>query len=326
MTGFQVSTPKLNFDVLAGIFAHVEQKRDVSSFMKTCKTLYRPAIPHILRDTVTIRGIPEVTSFGEFMLADHWSKDRNHYLSHLRILIDIDYLEDLGRLPFALAKTIKNAIHLRKLQLRSPDLLWNVRGANMFEVLQDLNSHPKLEKLAFEDVREDTVQLIGSMVPSSIVNLSLSYDFLMESPDPSPALRSLRSTITTLHMETIDPRCFTVRCPLLHTLSLETHYSVSIPVLVRAFTNLRHLSVINETESYDEDEILDLRLSNQVGIGQPLGSWSHPVTSVGIRISYISWDCHARFTSFMLTSSPSLFSPEFCNWSMILHPKWWAFI
>lgn len=273
---YQVSTPRLNFDVLMGIIANIQRKRDISSFMKTCKTLYRPAISHILYDGVLLRSISEATSFCQFMLAEHWNKDRIRHLSHLSIEIYFHEDENYGRLPFTLAGTIKGAVHLESLQMQYLDSLLNVEGGeSVFEVLHDLNSHCKLKKLTLQEVADGAVHLVGSMVPSFITDLSLSYDFEMLSPDPSPVLQSLKSTITTLNMEWIDPRSFGVRCPRLHTLSLDTHYSVAIPVLVRAFPNLCRLSVNNETESYDEDEILQLRLTNQIGLAHPAGSWTH---------------------------------------------------
>ncbi len=273
MTGHQVSTPRLNFDIFAGILAHVERKKDVSSLMKTCKTLYRPAIPHILRDGVTIEGIPKTRSFCQFMLAKHWSKDRNRYLS--RLSIDVEFRKNIGYLPFALAETIKGAINLEELQMESLDSLLDGGGKSVFEVLQDLGSHCKLKKLTLQNVGERTVRLLGSMKTSTITDLSLSYDIDIEHPNPFLALRSLRSTITTLHLEYIKSTSLNVQCPLVHTLSLETYPTAVTSALVFAFPNLRRFSVFNESGNHDEDTIDDLRFTNQIDLVQLHGSWTH---------------------------------------------------
>ncbi len=113
------------------------------------------------------------------------------------------------------------------------DSLSKIGGPRVFEALQDLSSHHKLKKLAVRGVETETVRLLGAMVSSSITDLSLSYHFDMDSPDPFSALQSLGSTLTTLDLEWADPESLTLQCPLLHTLSLFAHCPVTTPVRTR---------------------------------------------------------------------------------------------
>lgn len=210
------------------------------------------------------------------MLAEAWNEDRNRYLSHLDIYFSKgpEYFPPPS-LALALAEMINRAVHLEEIDIDSFDPLLEAGGTRAFELLRDLSSHHKLKKLTVDDVGERTVQLLEVMVSSSVSDLSLSYKHELESPDPSPALKSFCSTITILDLEWVYPDSLTVQCPLLHTLSLRTLFPLTIYALVFAFPNLLRLTLPSWVSLPEEDDVEAMRLSNQDDLAQPNGSWTH---------------------------------------------------
>lgn len=249
--------------------------------MKTCKILYKPGIFHILRGGVglMIRGLQRVQrtrSFCDFMSAEPWRESRIRYLSDLAVYGQWPrWPEDLA---FTVADLIKRAVHLEVLHLTSVDALLDLGGPRIIEVLRDLSSHHKLKKLIIAQAFPSTARLLGVMTSSSITHLSLSYDFKELDVDPFPALQSLGPTLTSLDVKTVDPLSLTsiVRCPLLHTLTIQTYYAVLTRVLVSAFPNLLRLSYYMFSPRHFSDEIhSSWRQRNRADLAPPHASWAY---------------------------------------------------
>lgn len=212
------------------------------------------------------------------MLAEAWNEDRNRYLSHLDVHANFSGGPEYFLPPplsLAFAEMVNRAVHLEDLDIDSFDSLLEAGGTRAFELLRDLSSHHKLKKLTVHNVGERTVQLLEVMVSSSVTDLSLSYKHELESPDPFPALKSFCSTITILEPEWVYPESLTVKCPRLHTLSLQTLFPLTICALVFAFPNLLRLTLPSQASLPEEDDIEAMRLSNQDDLAQPNGSWTH---------------------------------------------------
>ncbi|PIL32890.1 hypothetical protein GSI_05008 [Ganoderma sinense ZZ0214-1] len=95
---------RLPFDVMSGVMA-VSLRSTISALMKTCRTLYKEGLKHLLRDGVQLAWTPDIINFATFMLN-----------------------EDPPRFPY-----------LRKLSLLVPCLSYNV-GVHLVQLL----SHPFL--------------------------------------------------------------------------------------------------------------------------------------------------------------------------------------
>ena len=109
------SVPRLNYDVLLEIFPYLPP-RDISSVMKTCRDLYRPAIPFILdpRPWRTILRMSDprmIHSFYTFMCARPWNGDRIRYLTRLCIGTN----RPSEGIAFEVAQIVRMAVNLEEL-------------------------------------------------------------------------------------------------------------------------------------------------------------------------------------------------------------------
>ncbi|PIL32884.1 hypothetical protein GSI_05002 [Ganoderma sinense ZZ0214-1] len=84
---------RLPFDVMSGIMA-VSLRPTISALMKTCRTLYKEGLKHLLRDGVRLAWTPDIINFATFMLNE--DPPRFPYLRKLSLLVPSLSYPDVG--------------------------------------------------------------------------------------------------------------------------------------------------------------------------------------------------------------------------------------
>lgn len=302
------SVPRLNYDVLLDIFPYLPP-HDISSVMKTCRDLYRPAIPFILdprpwRAALRMSDPRMIHSFYTFMSARPWNGDRIRYLTRLCIGTN----RPSEGVVSEVAQIVRMAVNLEELTLESLEDMLRVGGSVVMETFCDLHNHHNLKKLSVSYIRSRSEKMLSNVVSSSIVDLSLSFDSSMDFPDPSMALRNLRNTIEILTLESCYPELMDAPCPRVHTLSIRTSFPLTTLVFVRLFPNLRKLDPLIECAAMDEEEVGDRRRENQADLERNNASWPDLkyVRGDPIHLFILCLSCHVYELEFQPIASEEI--------------------
>ena len=86
-------SPRLSYDILLLCFKFLAEKRDVSSFMMTCKTLFGPGIPHLLEPPIFFHAADKAHNFLRFMLSDFLGDVRFRSLHSMSVAFSESHTE-----------------------------------------------------------------------------------------------------------------------------------------------------------------------------------------------------------------------------------------
>lgn len=249
--------PHLNFDVLFVVIQHVEERIDVSSFMKTCKTFHRFAVPHLLdtrRGKIHLSQQNQVSSFCRFMYAEPPDSLR---VGHLRQLhMSYSFLEGPVELAYELASIVQRSVNLQELTFKDNSLeeLLDAGGKAVMDTLSNLKPHTKLKRFCAGEISNRGMDLLLIIETNSITDLEVSYfppslDEPQFSVSPIPMLRNFHSTITHLELTNFDLwEADTIQCPLVRTLKLDISGppTLSTWILMHAFPNIETLIFVRD--------------------------------------------------------------------------------
>lgn len=266
---------RLNFDILANLFAFAKSRTDVFSLMKTCRCLRAPATRHILSFPVYLRWREQILSFCNYMLTKSTRRTRCRFLRSLHVLI---FLEDRdGPLIQELTKIIRCSKGLEELVINDTDEFLSYGGEIVFDILSDLTSHHFLTNLKLGGVGIEASRLLQGMKTTSVQKLSLTFVYAgsIDEPDPFLVLTSLGPNLTTLSIENAIPHSVGVQCPRVHTVDLSMFGLVSLRSLTHMFPNLANLSFYSESGGEDNQDRVEERRAENLAEFEADGSpWS----------------------------------------------------
>lgn len=262
--------PRLNIDVLSVVIEHVEERSDISSLMKTCKTLYHSSIPHLLdpgRSKICLDLQPQVSSFCRFMLAEPHGALRFSSLRQLHT----EYSSHTGpaELAYDIASIVQRSLNLEELTFEGfalEDLL-EVGGQSVFNALKNLKAHTRLRRFDPGDLDLKGLKLLMAMETHSITHLEVC-NIPVSKPwhtiSPVPLLRRFCSTLTHLTLASFDlDNMKSLQCPLVCSLNLSLFGppTFSTTEIMHAFPKVNRL--VLDHEGGDVSDIQDdLRARN----------------------------------------------------------------
>ena len=267
--------PRLNYDTLLHILSFLEERRDISSFMKTCKSLCHHATLRLLdhhRGAVRIKNVPQAISFCMFMVPNLGNLDRLRYLCNLHV--DLCFESHFKVLAVLLCLVIQYSKNLQTLRIEDSEALLEVGGKEAFDLLRNFKSHHSLTSLTLLEIGDTGRELLEKLEAVSVTDLILSQSASSDDTD-SPLHQSLQSTITYMDLLSAPDLIYTtnLRCPQLTHLSLIADEPIITDLLVLAFPKLRFLEV---RMNLVEDEFADMaHESNRVALARLDKTWDN---------------------------------------------------
>lgn len=244
-----LNLPHLNLDVLLVIIQHVEERIDVSSFVKTCKAFRRFSAHHLLDPRlgkVHLRRQNQVSSFCRFMSAETSGPLRAGSLRQLHTTYS--FREGPVELAYGLADIVQRSVNLQELTFKDDSLeeLLTIGGQAALNALIHLKSHTKLKRFCTGEINDRGMELLRLIETNSITDLGVSYfplslDAPWTSVSPIPILRKFHSSVTNLDLTNFDlTGVDAIQCPLVRTLRLELYDRPTLPTmtLIHAFPNV----------------------------------------------------------------------------------------
>ena len=110
-------SPRLSYDILLLCFKFVAEKRDVSSFMMTCKTLFGPGIPHLLEPPISFHTADKAHNFLRFMLSNFLGDVRFRSLHSMSVAFSESHTEPYRILVPRMTQVLYPASHLEEFDL-----------------------------------------------------------------------------------------------------------------------------------------------------------------------------------------------------------------
>lgn len=252
-------SPRLSYDVLYLCFTHIMIRKDVSSLMRTCKTLFGSGIPHLLAKSVWLYTAKNAQMFLHFMFSKSFRALRFQSLRSLRVGFWTSRMEQFQILVSGMSQVLRLALNLQKLELSALDLFCNT-DLSFFDAITTL---PSLRKLCITNSESKIMHLL-STIRSPLQELDVSFCTRgLELLDPLPHLGNLSSTLTTLSLRWVNLHHSNVRCSSVRYLTIETIHRIDATVLVRSFPALITLSIESLNERSYDAEADEVRVWNQ---------------------------------------------------------------
>ena len=256
-------SPRLSYDILLLCFTFIFSRRDISSLMRTCKTLFGPGIPHLLEDKVNLQSANEIIQFLHFIFSKSFRTERFRSLRSMSFAFWGNVpLEDLQILTPYLTRTLCLATNLEDLGLP----FWNSFCEADPNFSNAIASLPSLRKLRIEEAESKVMDLL-SIIRSPLQKLDVSFSIDLDLPDPLPHLGNLSPSLTTLNLYYVDLHDRSIRCSSVRYLTIETHFEVDTTALVLSFPGLISLHIITCNEGALDEEADLLRARNQGNLG-----------------------------------------------------------
>lgn len=200
---------KLDADV-SYIITSMLDKKDLSSFMKTCHTIYHTGIPQLLSGDVSIHSYLALESFQRFMFAEVLPPTdtttmarRNAIRPRFKFLhgLNIQFWTRPRTEPLILADIVEKSIELRRLMLpRCDETIFYLSTRTTQRIADVLDTLPVLQKLFLSETKALHTPIILTSLrrPTSITELSLIINSKVNFSSSSLALSSIRNTLTKL--------------------------------------------------------------------------------------------------------------------------------
>ena len=238
-------TPILNLDIINSILKSLRRKQDISSLMKTCRSIYDLGIPTLLHRFLPNRTPESLESFHSFMFSNR-NKSLNRFLSlhHLELGLYYRETETHQMMKWQL---LKHARYLRELELELPNRFFN-SGPEPFESVMDF---PHLATLRILDAESKVIDWIRS-TKSPITNLVLDFSCTELTPDILPALSIVSNHLVELSLDSVEISRIAFQLPNVHTLFVHSQEVTPAAILFSAFPNVQSLDIrMHAIESHD---------------------------------------------------------------------------
>lgn len=240
----------LNWDVLFLLMEFLD-RRTLLSYMSTCSTIHRAAVPHLLADTIRFKRYFNVKSFCLFALAD--------FPHRLRFLHEVEFparfwLRKRDTIAL-LAKVLKHAPQLEKITIVRAERFFGIDS-----VLGDAVAESKsIKEFLLDGVGYEALSVLRRMKsPLESVDLFIDAGAVENYPDPNKALARFASGLTHLRVRWVQMG-MSVQYPQVRTLSIEDDNFVPVDLLIYVFPNLRSLCISSNTGEHLEMEQAELK-------------------------------------------------------------------
>ena len=263
LDAFGGRSPRLSYDILLLCFTFIASRRDVSTLMRACKTLFGPGIPHLLQPTVGLHSTEKAIQFLRFVSAKSFTTERFRNIRSMSFgSWDNLSQEEYQILTSHMTRILRSATNLENL-----DLPW----LNQFceadpNFPKAIASLPSLRKLRVGNAEPKVMDLL-STIRSPLQELDAWFYTLDDPPDPLTYLGHLNSTLTTLTLRYVELRNRSIRFSSVRHLTIETHFEVDTTALVLSFPSLVSLYIGTCNEGELDDEADQLRAWNQRNLG-----------------------------------------------------------
>ncbi|OJT11729.1 hypothetical protein TRAPUB_11753 [Trametes pubescens] len=248
--------PRLSQDILLELLNHVQRQSDVSTLMRTCKTLRDAGTRPLLSHGVTVANATQLRTFCAYVLRD--VPNRAPHLRRLYLKIRLEPNVDDEPEDDSDAKNSYSSATLSKDTLRM--LVTVLRKTTNLEDLSIDSSEELLERenklvnaiIALERVRRLQVHSVGELtgrildnIKSSLVEIDL-HCYSEEMYDPSPLIPMAghhRDTLEKLSGWYVELGDATVRFPRVRALALRSFWGLDTATLHHAFPSLQYLEL-----------------------------------------------------------------------------------
>lgn len=217
--------------------SYMTHRSDILSVMYTSKNLYTAGIPSMLKLCIQLYLKPKISSFCDFILADAPARRARH-IHHLDFGVRLDEIDD-EELAKNFAQVLKQATRLKKLELNQCGEFLSASIEGIVEAFAQLKSVKTLALYQPDIVTCDIVKKMQA--PVEDVSLFISDGF----SDPVWILSAFQSSLCRLNTRNpffshIDNG---IAYPKMHTLHATFRGNIDIEPMIRAFPNLRRLSL-----------------------------------------------------------------------------------
>lgn len=291
IASYPKSRSSLNSDVLSIVFTFLEPRHSLS-LATTSKAVYEIALRQGLSTVLlNVRRPSQICAFSSFMLSK--PSDRIPLLQNLELLGSNHYALNDTSFIAALADLLEKANYLKHLYIAHSSVLFE-QELRLREAICSLTN---LQELGLGSITMPELASVVEKLQSSPRKLSLD-DLL---GDPTSA-RLEEETVdftflsTLQHLEYLDvSSCMrfgyrlSSECRNVHHISLALPV-VPIPVLARAFPNLRSLCICPHYGGRRHSQV-------DQGIGDNLAQWHHLDRLHGAALALADWrsSCHVRW-------------------------------
>lgn len=257
----------LDFDILLEVMRYVEKQREISRFMRTCRTLYEHGVPILLQYGVTL-GVGEVWAFERFLRVD---PSRNN---HLRSLSLSFRFINIGNFRSTLLRIIKNAKNVTTLTITETGMALD------YELMRTCATMSTIDTLSITayppEVRQRFLSLVVSPVRKlHVVNPPTRHYTLT----PSHLITVLQPFNESLEEVSVSGVCWPQSNPIsqlsfpkVTKMRLRDFIFTKMAGLDQSFPNLRELFVDNSDSrirTADPQQVRDENITRQA----ISGSW-----------------------------------------------------
>lgn len=264
--------PRLNFDVLFVVLSLVEGRPDIGRMMRTCRTMHRAGVPHLLYGNIRICDLEKFLSLCCFMLDKNTPRFR-----HLRYL-DLDgwdptsvHTSVVSAVNDTILEFFHKAQHLERLTLGFKDsdmLLGNTR------LPQAISSLTSLVEFNMYGMGKEGCAML-SKLQSPLTMISVTFDLSDMNPsDPVHIFRRFKDSLQELQINWASFDTGDTTYPHLIFLRVDACVRVDIGCMFRAYPNLQGLLFQMVDEEADDGQDPSIELCRQVNIAaQAAGTW-----------------------------------------------------
>ncbi|KAJ3557262.1 hypothetical protein NM688_g1564 [Phlebia brevispora] len=260
---------RLSLDILTIVLSHMVRRPDILSVMRTCKNLYAAGIPALLKSCILFSKKKKLSSFCDFILQDASARGR-----HIR---DLTFFPSLGEidddeLVEKFTQVLQHATGVEKLTFQKANkLVSNEQIATAFAQLKSV------KELIVRDADSAMVDMVKEM-QSPVETVLLSVQGMSDADkDPASVLAPFQRSLRKLSswMPEFDEEDQENTYPNLHTLDVTFWNNIDMGPMIRAFPNLRNLSMY--LQGFDdgglEEDKDEIREKNEQA--QEEAKWEH---------------------------------------------------
>ncbi|KIP04723.1 hypothetical protein PHLGIDRAFT_181774 [Phlebiopsis gigantea 11061_1 CR5-6] len=265
---------RLNFDVLLVVLSLVEGRPNIGRMMRTCRTMHRAGVQHILYGNIRICDFEKFLSLCCFMLDKNPPRFR-----HLRHL-DLDGWDATSATTSAILAVndtilefFQKAQYLEKLTLQFRDsdmLLGNTR------IPQAISSLTNLVDFTMYGMGREGCTMLNKL-QSPLTTISVCFDLYDMNPsDPGHIFRRFKDSLQELHIDWASLGTGDTTYPHLIFLRVDACVRADIGCMFRAYPNLQGLllRMVDENEEADDSQDPSIELCRQANIAaQAAGTW-----------------------------------------------------
>ncbi|KAJ3488335.1 hypothetical protein NLI96_g2929 [Meripilus lineatus] len=222
-------------DVIAEIMEHVQDRLQLCSLMRTCRTLYSIGIPPLLRSPIKINSLQSLSSFQDFLFAEPLGSERRFgSVRCLHINTEID----------SLGGDMLKTILVRTTNLQGLSIL---RSYSFFALCLDagksMENLSRLTDLTLVFIKPHNVLCLQGM-KSPVSKLKFTMPFEFTEPKLFPILSQVfGNTLTELDIYGVHLSGTDAQFPRLRILKIDTRHAIPAVVLAHTFPGLKSLDI-----------------------------------------------------------------------------------